>query len=54
VTGAAARGDLAGLYGAKLGEVVRRDPDSAFLADGSAIAVHMPARLSPILPTRRV
>ena len=54
VTTAAVHGDLAELYGARLGEVVRRPPDSAFLAEGSAVAVHMPARLSPILPTRRV
>ena len=45
VTAAAVHGDLAELYGAELGEVVRRPPDSAFLAEGSAIAVHMPARL---------
>jgi uncharacterized protein YqjF (DUF2071 family) len=45
VTTAAVQGDLAELYGAALGEVVRRPPDSAFLAEGSAIAVHMPTRL---------
>ena len=45
VTTAAVQGDLAELYGAELGEVVRRPPDSAFLAEGSAIAVHAPARV---------
>ena len=45
VTSAAVQGDLAELYGAELGEVVCRPPDSAFLAEGSAIAVHMPTRL---------
>ena len=54
VTTAAVHGDRADLYGAELGERVRRPPDSAYLAEGSAIAVHMPVRLSPILPTRRV
>jgi uncharacterized protein YqjF (DUF2071 family) len=42
---AAVHGDLAELYGAALGDVLRRPPDSAFLAEGSAIAVHMPERL---------
>ena len=45
VTTAAVQGDLAELYGAELGEVVRRPPDSAFLAEGSAIAVDAPARV---------
>ena len=45
VTSAAVHGDLAELYGAALGDVLRRPPDSAFLAEGSAIAVHMPERM---------
>jgi len=45
VTSAAVQGDLSELYGAALGDVLRRPPDSAFLADGSSIAVHMPERL---------
>jgi uncharacterized protein len=45
VDAAAVRGDLAELYGAALGDVLRRPPDSAFLAEGSAIAVHPPERL---------
>ena len=45
VNAAAVQGELAELYGAELGPVVRRRPDSAFLAEGSAIAVHMPTRL---------
>jgi uncharacterized protein len=40
-----AQGDLAALYGATLGAVLQRPPDSAFLAEGSAIAVHAPTRL---------
>jgi len=28
-----------------VGDVLRRPPDSAFLAEGSAISVHMPERL---------
>jgi len=46
VDAAAAHGDLAELYGAPLGDVLRRPPDSAFLAEGSAIAVYAPERLS--------
>ena len=45
VNAATVQGDFAELYGAALGDVLRRPPDSAFLADGSAIAVHMPSRL---------
>jgi uncharacterized protein YqjF (DUF2071 family) len=45
VNSAAVRGDLAELYGATLGDVLSRPPDSAFLAEGSAIAVHFPSRL---------
>ncbi len=32
-------GDAAGLYGAELGKVIRRPPDSAFLVDGSEVTV---------------
>jgi uncharacterized protein len=42
VSTAAAQGDLAELYGAELGAVLQRPPDSAFLAEGSEIAVHRP------------
>jgi hypothetical protein len=35
------------LYGDTLGEAVRARPDSAMIADGSAVAVHMPRRLQP-------
>jgi hypothetical protein len=45
VDAAEVHGDLAELYGASLGEMLRRPPDSAFLAEGSAIAVHTPERL---------
>jgi hypothetical protein len=39
----ALRGDA---HGAALDDALHRPPDSAFLAEGSAIAVHMPERLS--------
>jgi len=45
VSAAVVQGDLAALYGAELGAVLQRPPDSAFLAEGSAIAVHAPTRL---------
>jgi len=45
VTSAAVHGDLVELYGTALGDVLRRPPDSAFLAEGSAIAVHVPERM---------
>jgi uncharacterized protein YqjF (DUF2071 family) len=38
--------DLSPLYGSALASVIRQTPASAFIADGSAVAVHMPARLS--------
>jgi hypothetical protein len=38
-------GELTALYGAAFGDVLSRDPDSAFLAEGSAIAVQFPRRL---------
>lgn len=34
------------IYGPELGAVVRRRPDSAFVADGSPVVVHAAARLS--------
>ena len=39
-------GDLTTLYGAELARVVRGTPTSAFLADGSAIAVRAPRRIT--------
>ena len=33
------------LYGAVLGKVLDRPPVSAFIADGSAVKVHLPTRL---------
>ena len=38
-------GDLVGLYGEKLAEILRQPPSSAFLAEGSAISVHAPRRV---------
>jgi uncharacterized protein len=38
--------DVAALYGPAFVSVLSSPPDSAFLADGSAIAVHMPRRLA--------
>jgi uncharacterized protein YqjF (DUF2071 family) len=37
----------ADLYGAALGEILGRPPASAFLADGSAVKVHLPTRITP-------
>ena len=45
VTAGTVQGDLSELYGEKLGAVLCQPPDSAFLAEGSAIAVHAPTRL---------
>jgi len=45
VDAATVHGELAELYGAPLGDVLRRPPASAFLAEGSAVAVHMPERV---------
>ena len=42
------RGDLGGVYGSALGEVLSRVPSSAFIADGSAVAVHAPSRLPDV------
>jgi len=46
VGAAVVQGELAALYGAELGAVLQRPPNSAFLAEGSAIAVHQPERLN--------
>jgi hypothetical protein len=45
VTRATIAGDMAPLYGPAFAEVLAAPPDSAFLAEGSVIAVHMPRRL---------
>ena len=37
--------DPSELHGPALGKVLERPPASAFLADGSAVKVHLPARL---------
>jgi uncharacterized protein YqjF (DUF2071 family) len=37
--------DVEGLYGAKYSEVLNRSPDSAFIADGSAVTVSFPRRI---------
>jgi uncharacterized protein YqjF (DUF2071 family) len=39
------------LYGARFAEVLREPPDSAFVADGSPVAVHFPRRLPPDAPS---
>jgi hypothetical protein len=36
---------LAELYGARFAEVLAEAPSSAFVADGSTIAVHRPVRI---------
>jgi uncharacterized protein len=38
-------GDGAGIYGAELGRVLARTPDSAFIADGSAVLVYAARRI---------
>ena len=38
-------GDLAALYGTELAAALVGAPSSAFLADGSEIAVHLPSRV---------
>jgi uncharacterized protein YqjF (DUF2071 family) len=45
VNRAALTGDFTELHGASFGAVLDAPPSSAFLADGSRIAVHMPRRL---------
>ncbi|MDQ6736366.1 MAG: DUF2071 domain-containing protein [Gemmatimonadota bacterium] len=39
-------GDLEGVYGGELAAVLRGRPSSAFIADGSAVTVHAPSRMS--------
>ena len=39
-------GDTTGLYGRTFADVLASPPSSAFLAEGSAIAVHMPRRIA--------
>jgi uncharacterized protein len=39
-------GDAANLYGAQFGEILRRKPDSAFIAEGSPVVVHKGRRIS--------
>jgi hypothetical protein len=36
---------MSALYGGAFGEVLARAPDSAFLADGSAVTVYRPVRI---------
>lgn len=38
-------GDAADLYGSDLAEILRRPPDSAFIAEGSAVVVHNGRRI---------
>jgi len=45
-TSAAFAGDGGALYGAGFGEILRRAPDSAFIADGSPVLVHAARRIS--------
>ena len=45
VTQAMVEGDLAELYGRRFAEALGGRPSSAFLAEGSAVAVHRPSRL---------
>jgi uncharacterized protein YqjF (DUF2071 family) len=45
-TAATIEGDTSALYGRKLGSVLRRPPDSAFLADGSPVVVFTGNRIS--------
>jgi uncharacterized protein YqjF (DUF2071 family) len=42
---ARSEGDTGGLYGRELAECLKREPDSAFLAEGSAVAVYSGVRL---------
>ncbi len=45
-TNAKFAGDGGMLYGAEFGETLRRAPDSAFIAEGSPVVVHMGRRIS--------
>lgn len=47
VRNALLEGDLASLYGAELAAAITGTPASAFLADGSAVSLSLPARLPP-------
>ena len=38
-------GDLTATYGPVFGKLLERSPDSALLADGSPVAVHLPSRI---------
>ena len=42
---AAFPGEAANLYGTAFGEVLTREPDSAFVADGSAVSIHFGTRI---------
>ena len=50
------RGEFTELYGSTFARILGRPPASAFLADGSPVAVHRPARLdlTGTTPTRQV
>jgi uncharacterized protein len=43
---AAFEGDATGLYGIEFCEILRRKPDSAFIAEGSPVAVHKGRRIA--------
>lgn len=43
--GATVQGDLAATYGLELASALSGAPDSAFVADGSSVTVHLPRRL---------
>ena len=45
VSNALLDGDMAGLYGERIAEMLRQPPSSAFLADGSEISVFTPRRI---------
>jgi len=47
VDAAEVSGDLAVLYGPELARILAGPPASAFLADGSPVTVHAPARIAP-------
>jgi uncharacterized protein YqjF (DUF2071 family) len=46
-TAAGFEGDASGLYGSELGKVLRRRPDSAFIADGSPVIVSTGKKIRP-------
>jgi hypothetical protein len=39
-------GDATGLYGMEIAKVLRREPDSAFLAEGSPVTVYKAKRIT--------